>query len=142
VGAFVLLQPHKTEPVIAQPKREPPKPEAPEVPKPEASAQLTIKTVPADAQVLLDDARVANPFVGRFARGDVRHRLVVKANGYRSESQWITFDNDRDLIVKLEKGSGAPEQPQQKDQKKPESAPEGKPIYKGTKGKLITTFPE
>ena len=69
---------------------------------------------------------------------------MIKANGYRSETEWITFDSDKELVVKLEKGSGTHERvkPTAQNPAPPEVGPDGKPIYKGTKGKLITTFPD
>ena len=71
----------------------------------------------------------------------MRHRLVVKAAGFRTETDWITFDADRELLVKLEKGSGTHERDKPTGTQ-PRTTPDGKPIYKGTKGKLITEFPE
>ena len=41
--------------------------------------------------------RSPRPFDGSFPRGDLRHHLVVRAPGYRTEAQWITFDGDRAL---------------------------------------------
>jgi hypothetical protein len=142
VGAFIVQQQQKPDkPPIAQPPVEKEKPPVEKPQQPEA-ASLNVKTVPAEAQLFLDDAPVQNPFSGKFPKNDVKHRLTVKAAGYRSESEWITFDGDRALTITLQKGSGSHE-------KKPDSAPKeaevdthGKPIYKGTKGKLITTFPE
>ena len=51
------------------------------------------------------------------------------------------------LTIKLEKGSGThertkPPTAQNSEPETPNLGPDGKPIYKGTKGKLITTFPE
>jgi serine/threonine-protein kinase len=99
---------------------------------PPATARVSIRATPPSAQLLLDDAPVPNPFTGQFPRGDLRHRLVVKAPGYRSEARWIAFDADRDLDIALVKGAGGAATT---DTKSP-------PIYKGTKGKLITEFPE
>jgi serine/threonine-protein kinase len=150
-AAFLMLQ-HKPEPpppekkeVIAQPKpqpSEPPKQLPPPV-QPEAAA-LIIKTTPANAQLSIDDAHVPNPFSGKFPRGDMRHRLVVKAPGYRTEAEWIIFDGDKTIDVTLQKGSGTHERSNVKPpDAKPDTKPtDGKPIYKGTKGKLITEFPE
>jgi eukaryotic-like serine/threonine-protein kinase len=155
IGAFVWQQ-RAPEPKVviapgADPRKlpdpKPPDPRPPEVPPPAAAtALLTIKTTPPDAQLLLDDAKVPNPFSGKFPKGDVRHRLVVKASGYRTESEWVIFDGDKDLQIKLEKGSGTHERNKPVAQTPENSGsplgPDGKPIYKGTKGKLITTFPE
>jgi hypothetical protein len=131
--------------VAARPQNPPPQnpPPPQNIPLPAApSTTLSIKTVPADAQLLIDDAKVSNPFSGKFPKGDVRHRLVVKAAGFRTESDWITFDADRELVVKLEKGSGTHERTKPPVTAAQPHDNDGKPIYKGTKGKLITEFPE
>jgi hypothetical protein len=130
-GAYFLMQPHQT---VMQPHQSMMQPHQNPPPQQPVTAQLSVKTVPADAQLLLDEAPVANPFSGKFPRGDVRHHLTVKAAGYRSESQWIVFDADHELTVTLEKTIDTA--------KRPPETKAGKPIYKGTKGKLITTFPE
>jgi hypothetical protein len=137
-----------------------------------------IRALPAEAQILLDGGKVENPFDANFPRSDVRHSLLVKAPGYRAETQWISFGADSNLDIALQKGSGsherkvalpapppvagepkpAPEtkpevkvakpeskpepKPAAKAETKPDAKPEAKPVYKGTKGKLITEFPE
>jgi serine/threonine-protein kinase len=141
-AAFFFLRPGPpAQPVIvvsSPPAAQPPA-QPPVQPPTVATAQVRIKTVPADAVVLLDEAKVSNPFDGKFARGDVKHRIVVKAPGYRTEAEWITFEADRDLEIKLEKGGGTHERGTKPVAATPET---GKPIYKGTKGKLITDFPD
>ena len=129
------------------------------------TATISIKASPPEAQITLDDAPVANPFVGTFPRGDVRHRVVVKARGHRSEAAWVLFDEDRELEYALKRGSGTHEgeaggQRPTSDKTaavptsspSPSSPPSAQPgsaeteptttTYKGTKGKLITTFPD
>jgi serine/threonine-protein kinase len=140
-----------------------------------AEVRVTIKTQPPGAQLLLDDAPIANPFDGKFAKSDVKHRLTAKLSGFRTESDWITFDADRAIALTLTKGSDPvgtkklpspppttpdrpttpgptpttspkatePTAPTGKDKTAPDKPDKGeKPVYKGTKGKLITEFPE
>ncbi|HEX8951131.1 MAG TPA: hypothetical protein VF945_04765, partial [Polyangia bacterium] len=75
-----------------------------------------------------------------FARSDARHKLEARAPGHKSEAQWIAFDHDRSVDVELGRAAVArpvaPAAP-----KKPVVGDDGKPVYKGTKGKLITDFP-
>jgi serine/threonine-protein kinase len=115
------------EPVVA------PKETAPD------EVRVQVRVQPANAQLFLDDAPIANPFDGRFARSDARHKLEARAPGHKSEAQWIAFDHDRSVDVAL---GAAPARPAAaaSPAKKPEPT-DGKPIYKGTKGKLITDFP-
>ena len=112
-----------------------------ETPAPKVTApdevRVQVRVQPATAQLFLDEAPIANPFDGRFARSDARHKLEARAPGHKSEAQWIAFDHDHNVDVAL--GAlprvAAPASPP----KKP--ADDGKPVYKGTKGKLITDFP-
>ena len=85
------------------PAAAPPRAPAPVTPPPAApaTAHLSIRTVPASAELFLDDAPVANPFVTDVPRGTVEHHLVAKAAGHQSESQWITFAADRELELTL-----------------------------------------
>jgi serine/threonine-protein kinase len=140
---------------------------APPVAAAPATSHVRIHATPAAATVLLDDAPVGNPFDGEFPRSSVRHRLEVRAPGFRSDSRWLTFESDAELSVALEKGAGAhehrdahkpaaavelprpPAAPSAAPVEKPKTAPKPveekadakKPIYKGTKGKIITDYP-
>jgi serine/threonine-protein kinase len=125
------------EPVAAAPapKIVPPvEPVEPKVAAPD-EVRVQVRVQPATAQLFLDDAPIANPFDGRFARSDARHKLEAKAPGHKSEAQWIEFDKDRAVDVELGRVVAKPAAAA----KKP--ADDGKPVYKGTKGKLITDFP-
>ena len=94
--------------------------------------RVVVRVQPANAQLFLDEAPIANPFDGRFARSDARHKLEARAPGHKSEAQWIEFDRDRNVDVAL---GVVPKVVA------PVVKNDGKPIYKGTKGKLITDFP-
>jgi len=100
--------------------------------------RVQVRVQPANAQLFLDDAPIANPFDGRFARSDARHKLEARAPGHKSEAQWIAFDHDRSVDVAL---GAAPARPVAASPAKKPEPTDGKPIYKGTKGKLITDFP-
>jgi serine/threonine-protein kinase len=166
-------------------------PTAPVTPRPSAAAtaHVTIRTLPANAEVSLDEAPVANPFDADVPRGSTKHHVMVKAAGYKPDSQWITFDEDRKIEVSLQrelappvaahehkgaKPAAKPTPPRVTESKPvapppatkppavapapspppapPPAAPapavakpehkNDKPVYKGTKGKLITDFPE
>jgi serine/threonine-protein kinase len=120
---------------------------APAPTKPETS-HVTIRIEPAGAEVLLDDARLPLPFDGTFPRSNLRHRLLARAPGYRSEAEWVTFDADRALDLHLQRGAGSherkPAAPADEHRAAATGArPEpGKPVYKGTKGTLITDYPD
>jgi hypothetical protein len=109
-------------------------------PKVEATdeVRVQVKVRPEGAQLFLDDAPIANPFDGRFARSDARHKLEARAPGHKSEAQWIAFDHDHNVDVAL--GAIPVRQSVASPVKKAEPS-DGKPVYKGTKGKLITDFP-
>ena len=111
--------------------------EAPKVSAPD-EVRVQVRVQPANAQLFLDEAPIANPFDGRFARSDARHKLEARAPGHKTEAQWIEFDHDRSVDVAL--GVVTPRPAAPVAAKKPEPA-DGRPIYKGTKGKLITDYP-
>ncbi|HEY7957792.1 MAG TPA: serine/threonine-protein kinase [Polyangia bacterium] len=165
-GAWVALHGRASSPVpaapapVSAPVKAPPAvaPAAP-APKPAsvtpapaapATAHITIVIEPPGASVRLDDAPLKNPFEGDFPRGDARHHLVASAPGYRSEARWVSFDADRAIALTLHRGSGTHEESARRPQaaKEPEPAAkpaklgtDGKPVYKGTKGSLITDNP-
>ena len=144
-GPVAIVQPAvaPTKPVAAATPE--PKPEA--KPEPAADPKLTapaeddvhvqVRVQPATAQLFLDGAPISNPFDGHFQRSNASHKLEARAGGHKSEVQWIAFDHDRSLDVALGKAVARPSPPDDKG-KKPE---DGRPVYKGTKGKLITEFP-
>ncbi|MGZ3439911.1 MAG: serine/threonine protein kinase [Polyangia bacterium] len=149
-GAFVWksrlpsvpAQPRDDAPVAAAPAPKPiaPPPETrPAVPAPD-EVRVQVRVQPATAQLYLDDAPIANPFDGRFARSDARHKLEARAPGHKSDAQWIEFDHDRTVDVALGVAPAPARMPPASITKK-QVPDDGKPVYKGTKGKLITDFP-
>jgi serine/threonine-protein kinase len=144
-------------PVVAPPA----KPAAP-------TSHIRIRTDPPDAEVRIDGALVANPFDGSFPKSDVGHRVDVHAAGHKDESRWLAFDADHDFDFALAPEVQQPpvakpahrpatrpaavtttKPPPAKPEPPPVAAtpppPAGSaatsPVYKGTKGKLITTYP-
>ena len=49
-------------------------------PAPAPEIHLTVRTTPRNAEVLVDDKPLANPFDGKLARDDRRHRIVVNSH--------------------------------------------------------------
>jgi eukaryotic-like serine/threonine-protein kinase len=145
-GAFVWKsravtvpsQPRAEQPIAAAPapKLVAPPPVEDKVPAAD-EVRVQVRVQPATAQLFLDDAPIANPFDGHFARSDARHKLEARAPGHKTEAQWIEFDHDRavDLALGLAGRSPAP------GVVKKQVPDDGRPVYKGTKGKLITDFP-
>jgi serine/threonine protein kinase len=149
-GAFVWKsrtpqvesQPRPSQPVAAAPAPKPIAPPAepkPSVPVPD-EVRVQVHVQPATAQLFLDDAPIANPFDGRFARSDARHKLEARAPGHKSDAQWIAFDHDRavDVALGMAPAAGTKTPPSVGKKQVPD---DGRPVYKGTKGKLITDFP-
>jgi serine/threonine protein kinase len=102
--------------------------------------RVQVRVQPSTAQLYLDDAPIANPFDGRFARSDARHKLEARAPGHKSDAQWLAFDHDRavDIALGTAPAPGRSAPPVVIKKQVPD---DGKPVYKGTKGKLITDFP-
>jgi serine/threonine-protein kinase len=122
----------------------PPPVEAPRV-------KLEVQATPAGAQLILDGKPLANPFSGELPRDAIEHQLAVRATGYKSETRTLTLDRDRAIEVRLARELKRPAgdllhahaatPPTTSNATAPPPEP-GKPIYKGTKGTLITDFPE
>jgi hypothetical protein len=64
---------------------------------------LTVRPSPPGARVLVDGREVdgARPFVGRFPRDEVLHRIDVASDGFDTETVLIVFDRDRVVDVRL-----------------------------------------
>ena len=98
---------------------------------------LRVRVQPAAARLFLDGAPIANPFDGSFTRSTARHKLEAHAAGHKSEVEWIAFDSDRSVDLALGKQSA----PKVVNVPPAQPPSDGRPIYKGTKGKLITDYP-
>jgi hypothetical protein len=112
--------------------------------------KLEVRAAPSTAQIMLDGQPLANPFAGALPLDEGQHELAVRAPGYRGETRTITLDRDRAIEIRLARDLKRPakEEPHAEvatpppAQPPPPSPPPGKTIYKGTKGSLITEFPE
>ena len=129
-------------PAAAAPQLVAPPPVEDKVPVPDKvpvadEVRVQVRVQPPTAQLFLDDAPIANPFDGRFARSDARHKLEARAPGHKPDAQWIAFDHDRSVDVALGL-AGRTAAPVVVKKQVPD---DGRPVYKGTKGKLITDFP-
>ena len=63
---------------------------------------VRVSTTPPEATVMLDGTRLAeNPFVARFPKDGVAHRLTFDAPGYVHRAELVTFDKDVDVDVVL-----------------------------------------
>ncbi|EYF05440.1 serine/threonine protein kinase [Chondromyces apiculatus] len=78
-------------------------------PAPSAKGEIALKVTarPGDARFFLDDAPLAgNPISHRAPRDGAKHRLRVEAAGYRTETRELSFDNDFDIELVLERETG------------------------------------
>lgn len=81
-------------------KKEPP-PTPPTAPE---TISLRVTAFPRDAKLTLDGVVLPNnPHAARVARDKMhRHPLLVEAKGYQSESHYLVFSEDQDLVVTLQ----------------------------------------
>jgi serine/threonine-protein kinase len=135
-------------PIVAGPTPMP-TPAPPPTPPPSApeGVALRIRTTPPEAELTLDGARLQNPFSGAFPKSALRRQLVARAPGYRTSSQWIALDRPQEIAVRLEPDRPAAPKPPtggaQKTTNGATSTPaEERPVYKGTRPKILTTFPD
>ena len=114
-----------------------------------AQVKLEVRVTPETAQLTLDGKPLANPFAGSLPRDTATHELTAKAPGWKTQTRTVTLDRDR--AVELALVRDARPRPHATSESTPPPAqprpatpvePPGKPVYKGTKGNLITEFPE
>ena len=69
-----------------------------------ASGQVVVRieVEPATATVTLEGARVSNPFSARFPKSDLSRQLRVRAEGHKEWAEWVVFDQDRRIVIRLE----------------------------------------
>ncbi len=69
--------------------------------------QLRISAEPANAELLLDGAKLeGNPFHGQLNKDSALHRLEVRAPGRKSDVRMIHLDHDLQLHIELSYGGG------------------------------------
>ena len=79
------------EPAV-EPEPAPP-PEPPQV-------HVVVRTVPANATLLVDGARVGNPYDARLAQGGTL-QAQASANGFQPASEQVEIDRDRTVVLRL-----------------------------------------
>jgi serine/threonine-protein kinase len=161
VGVVAWRMNHRAEelkPAVSEPKLVTPAPKV-QTPVAPATVKLEIRVAPATAQLTLDGKLLANPYAAELPLDHDIHQIVAQAQGYKKDARTLVLDRDHSLDVALEREAAPPKakphtpalaQPTKPPvtpphaQPKPSPKPndDGKPIYKGTKGTLITDFPE
>ena len=84
---------------------------APAAHAPEAERDLAlieVHTDPPTARLTIDHHEVHNPFTLKTPRSRHPHDVVATLPGLGQARQTITFDRDRDLVLKLGNGSASP----------------------------------
>jgi hypothetical protein len=76
-----------------------------------AAVRISLRTVPALAELTLDGVTLDNPFAGELARTTMRRLVVARAHGYHQTSQWVVFDHDQELTLTLERQPDEPSHP-------------------------------
>jgi hypothetical protein len=75
----------------------------PQLPAPEpASVHIRVSASPSDAELLIDGARVTNPYEAEERKG-AKLRMRVQASGYHSHDETLSMDQDRTIAVRLDK---------------------------------------
>jgi serine/threonine-protein kinase len=129
---------------------EPPKPPPTPTPTTPEGITLRVATVPPDAELTLDGARLPNPFVGSFPKSALRRQLGARARGYRPSSQWIALDRSQEITLRLDAERAPASNAPTTVLKAPEKSTKGvataphdeRPVYKGTRPKILTNFPD
>lgn len=85
-------------------KSPPPSPlrEQEQVATPDAMVAIRLSVTPATATVELDGMKVDSlPLAASFPKDTVGHRIVVQADGYKSDSRIVMFERDMSLSIDL-----------------------------------------
>jgi serine/threonine protein kinase len=80
---------------------------APDVPTaPVATVRVQIETVPADAEIFLDDHRMPNPFDGDLPQTSEPRNLRVEHDGYVTAVQDLVLEFSQRIRIPLQRGEG------------------------------------
>lgn len=85
--------------------------EAPPLPTPTqpTTIELKVSVFPETATVYLDGAKLpSNPFTGKFPVDKIGHRLEASAPEYRPMAQFVLFEKDAEVNLKLDPRPGTP----------------------------------
>jgi hypothetical protein len=77
----------------------------PDVP---GKVHVVLTALPSIAQIDVDDAVVANPYIADPVRDDTPHRLRVEAPGYQPQTRLLAFGEDIDLEITLDPARSSP----------------------------------
>jgi serine/threonine-protein kinase len=92
-----------------QPAQAPQAPAAnpqPASPVSDRTVTIRINTNPDDAELYLDNARIANPFDGELPFSDQLHRLEARRAGYRVYVQDLTLNMQQRVAIRMHRGQG------------------------------------
>ena len=90
---------------------EAPSAESPLVPPPaqQTTVELKVTVIPETATVYLDGAKLpSNPFTGKFPVDKIGHRLEATAPDHRPLAQFVLFEKDAQVELRLEPRPGTP----------------------------------
>ncbi|HEX5658383.1 MAG TPA: serine/threonine-protein kinase [Polyangiales bacterium] len=83
----------------------------PSAPLPKNTIALSVIVDPPQARVSLDGVPLSLPFQGAFTKDDANHRLEASAEGFRPLKQFVAFDQDRELTLRLDRSPGQRKSP-------------------------------
>lgn len=81
----------------------------PQTPPQQATVELNVTVFPENATVYLDGAKLpSNPFTGKFPVDKIGHRLEASAPEHRPLAQFVLFEKDSKVELRLEPRPGTP----------------------------------
>jgi eukaryotic-like serine/threonine-protein kinase len=102
---------------------------APSAPAPKNTIALHVMIDPPQARVSLDGVPLSLPFEGAFTKDDANHRIDASADGYRPLKQFVAFDQDRSLVLRLERMPGARKNAFERLIERAEQAAPDRPVF-------------
>jgi len=143
VAAAVSLAPTETKPAPPTPAPAVPEPapaNAAAQPAAPASITMSIKAVPAEAEIRLDGTLLgSNPYKGSFNHDYNLHQMIVSAEGYESQEQSLVFNRDQTVEVTLSKKASLSGHRSRKDREKAKEMAGSSPTATETAPKIDET---
>ncbi len=96
-----------------------------------STVELTVRVEPESARLVVDGVELeGNPWVGRFPRDEIQHRVEASAPGYETLARFVAFDQDREIELVLDR-ERAVVHPRKQPSDQPRERPGGQPSTPG-----------
>ena len=99
-----------------------------------ATVPVRIVATPAEAEILLDDEALPNPFVGDLPRSSEPRQLVVQADGYETAERSLSLTQGQQVELALTRAQTARPRPRPRPRPAATPTPVARPVARPTTG--------